>query len=329
MNVSSLTVTAAFVVGALSGGFTAVIGGGDAPSDDRALVAALASTAGRTEGRGPTPLPLEGADAHRLVIRAEIALALEAGARRLVFERAIERAVAGPVAQPGDRRVAPRAGAPFRVVDHRTLHRPGSPTARYDEGREGVFDGARFATRRRFGPWIEHDLLERGHERLLRDAHALGEQVVAAFADYLAWEELPAEDEEIAGIPVRWARARLDARVAPRPLDAEALAALRDHAEHWPAWVAATHRPSHIDGRVARARRGGELVAGRLEIRGHATVEGVSAPFTVTLEQRADALPASASFALPADVLPATRERTWRMIEGVLGDSLAPVYVRR
>lgn len=322
MNTSSLVVAAAFVAGAFAGGLTAVSCDVDAPSDDQALTAALAATAGRTEGRGPTARPLEGADDHRLLVEAEIALEFEEGARRLVFERVVDR-------RAGGRGVGDEGAAPFRVVDRRTLHTAGAPTPRYDEGREGVFDGARFATRRRFGPWIEHDLLERGHERLLHEAHGLGEQIVAGFSDYLNWEEDPAADEVIAGIPVRWAEARLDARVAPRPLDAEALAALRDHEEHWPAWVAATHRPDRVTGRVARARRGGELVAARLEIRGRATVDGVSSPFAVTLEQRVEALPSKASLELPADVLPATRERSWRMIESVLGDSLAPIYVRR
>ncbi|TNF29038.1 MAG: hypothetical protein EP329_16635 [Deltaproteobacteria bacterium] len=287
---------------------TALGCGDGAAGGDLALQQALASTAGRTEGRfSPSPRPLDGARPHRLTVTATIALTSPDGERKVEITRRVDR---------GD-------GGRFRVVDEREASLPVLGT-RVD-GREAVFDGARFASRRRFGPWIARDLLNGGHERALREAYDLGAGVLAAFGDYVTWKEDPSKDERLAGLPVRWAAASLNRRVAPRPLAADALAALRDHVDHWPAWVAATHKPTRIGGAVARTKAG-ELVAGELEIGGEATVEGVPASFSVKLRYAVTDLPKKASFALPDDVLPEARGRTWRMIQDVLGDDLGAPY---
>lgn len=275
---------------------------------DLALQQALAATAGRTEGQfSSEPRPLSGALPHRMIVHCTITLAGTAGDRSVEITRTIDR---------GD-------GGRFRVRDERNATEPDLPAT--VDGREAVFDGSRFATRRRFGPWIERDVLYGGRERELREAYDLADGVLLAFGDYIRWKEDPRSEERLAGLAVRWAAATLDPRVAPKPLDKAALEALRDHATNWPAWVAATHRPRQIAGALARTRAG-EVVAGQLEVSGDATVEGVATPFTISVRYAVSELPKKVDFALPDDVLPEARERTWRMIQGVLGDDLAAPY---
>ncbi|PKN57336.1 MAG: hypothetical protein CVU56_11425 [Deltaproteobacteria bacterium HGW-Deltaproteobacteria-14] len=242
-----------------------------------------------------------------MTVQCTITLAGGAGARAVAITRTIDR---------GD-------GGRFRVRDERSVTEPDLPATA--DGREALFDGSRFATRRRFGPWIERDVLYGGRERELREAYDLADGVLLAFGDYIRWKEDPRSEERLAGLTVRWAAATLDPRVAPRPLDKAALAALRDHATNWPAWVAATHRPRQIEGALARTREG-EVVAGQLEVSGDALVEGVGNAFTISVRYAVSDLPKTVSFEIPEDVLPEARERTWRMIGGVLGDDLAPAY---
>jgi len=290
-------------------GLAALMGCGDgAPGGEAALEQALSTTAGRTEGRfSPRPPPLSGSTPHRMKVRFELALKAPNGDRRVVVDRRIDRG----------------EGGRFRVVDDRRAAVP--ELAERVDGREAVFDGQRFASRRRFGPWIERDLLYGGHERTLRDAYDLGAGVLAAFGDYITWQPDARGAATLAGVPVRWEMVSLNRRVAPRPLDAEALAELRDHVDNWRAWAAATHRPTRVSGELARTRSG-EVVAGELEIGGQATVEGVTAEFTISLTYAVETLPKEAGFDLPKDVLPEARDRTWRMIRDVLGDDLSARY---
>ena len=292
---------------ALAGGAAAACGD-QTPGGELALRQALASTAGRTEGRlNPTPGPLDGAAPHRMIMHCTIRLEAPGGARLVEITRALDRG----------------AGGRFHLVDDRVATEPDLP--RVDDGREAIYDGDRLASRRRYGPWIERDLLYGGGERLLREAYDLATGVLQAFGDYIRWQEEPAPDEQLAGLAVRRAAASLDPRVAPKPLDKGALAALRDHATHWPVWVAATHRPSRVEGTLARTKAG-EVVAGKLEISGIATVEGTQAPFSVSIDYAVSDLPKGATFAVPPNVLPEARERTWRMIQDVLGDDLTAPY---
>lgn len=294
-----VTALASVALGCGEGG-----GGGDL-----ALQQALATTAGRTEGRfSSNPRPLSSAAPHRMTVRCTIALTGAGGERSVAITRTIDR---------GD-------GGRFRVRDERSAAEPDLPPT--TDGREAVFDGSRFATRRRFGPWIERDVLYGGRERELREAYDLADGLLLAFGDYIRWKEDPRSEERLAGLTVRWAAASLDFRVAPRPLAKAALEALRDHVRNWPAWVAATHRPRKIEGALARTRDG-EVVAGQLEVSGDATVEGEASAFTISVSYAVSELPKQAGFALPAKgVLPEARERTWRMIEGALGDDLAAPY---
>ncbi|MCA9513761.1 MAG: hypothetical protein KC635_02355 [Myxococcales bacterium] len=288
--------------------------GDGAASGEVALRAALATSAGKGGEVGalaPVAVPLRAASPHRMTLTATIALELPGGARTVTVSRTIDRGAAGR----------------FRVADARTVEEPGRDAL--SDARDGVYDGERFASRRGVGPWVERDVLRGGHWRFLADAYALGEDVLRGFKSYLVAKEDPASDETLAGMPVRWSALSLDARVRPQPLSDAELAALRDHETNWVAWLGATHRPTKVSGAVARAKETGELVAGKVEIAGEATVEGTRAPFRITVEQKVTALPEGTKLALPDDVLPAARPRTWKMIEEVLGDDLLAPYTRR
>lgn len=286
--------------------------GDGAASGEAALRAALATSAGRAGGGelAPVLVPLRAATPHRMVVTATIALELPGGARTVTVTRTVDRGAAGS----------------FRVADARTVAEPGRDELR--DGRDGVYDGERFASRRGVGPWVERDVLRGGHWRFLAEAYALGEDVLRGFASYVLSKEDPASDELLAGMPVRWSALSLDGRVRPEPLPEARLVALRDHETNWVAWLQATHRPTRVSGAVARAKATGELVAGQVEIAGDALVEGVRAPFRVAVQQKIEPLPQGAAFALPDGVLPAARARTWKMVEDVLGDELLAPYRR-
>lgn len=259
---------------------------------------------------------LAAAAPHHMEITAELRIEPAGGVQRLQIARTIDR---GP------------KGA-FRIADRRTWSLPsvfpGNEPKVVDDRVTSVFDGAALAIRRADGPWVERDTLDGHAGRLLDAAYDLDGLVLGAFEDYLDWVERPADETHpavVAGLPVRWFGARLDPSVQPKVLDPEALAALRDHVDRWPAWVAATHRPMRVDGEVAKDSRG-ELVLGQLEVVGIATVEGQDAPFVLRVAVTVAPAPSDATFALPAERLPVNRPRPWKMIESVLGDDLTPAY---
>lgn len=292
----------------------------DEAEGEAALEAALAATwtagaNGEADAGGARALPLEDASPHRASMDTSFDLIEGPGRHRMVrLLRTVDR---GP------------AGA-FRVVDERAFVDPEVNVEGTDEGREGVYDPAsdRFVVRRRWGPWMERETLGGHHRSYLRAAYDGAPDLLGAFGSYLRWVPT-GETERLAGVDVRWERAELDLAVAPRPLDADALLALRDHEAHWKAWLAATHRPRAVTGRVA-FRQGGprEVVAGELDIQGDARVEGREHRFHAGFRYRVEALPARATFTVAAGerVLSARRPRPWKMIRDVLGDALSEVY---
>jgi len=282
-----------------------VVGGGD-----QALREALATTAGAGPGRvAPgAAVPFADADPHRMRVRASLRLDVPDAPQVLAIDRTIDRG----------------AGGRFRIVDHRA--RTEGAGERLEEGREAVFDGERFASRRRFGPWVARDVLDGGHHRMLAEAYDLGRDLLGAFGDYLTFVEDPTADEAIAGLAVRWSAVELDPRVAPREMEPQELAALRDHTTHWTAWVAATHRPERVSGALARTRDGERWWVGTLEVSGTARVDGVTAAFVFEVEQVVSPVAGPEVFELPGDLLPERRPRSWRMIDQVLGPDLLPPY---
>ncbi len=287
------------------------VGGGE-----RALEEALATSRGEVspEARvwGAEPPPLAGASPHRMTVEASFSLRVgDKETQTVTIARRIDR-----------------RGDAFRIDERHALAHPQLTDGEYEDGREAVFDGRRFATRRKWSPWIERDTLYGGHATAIREAYGLAEPVLTAYEPWLRWVPVAGEPE-LAGLPVRWSSAQLDPGGAPPSATPAALAAQRDNQRAWPQWLGATHRPQRVVGSVAHRVGSSEVVALELKIEGTATVEGKQAPFTLTLTMKPEALPEDADLALPDEVLPARRPRPWQMVEEVLGDALNPIYVRK
>jgi len=124
---------------------------------------------------------------------------------------------------------------------------------------------------------------------------------------------------------VTWRSVDLDPAVRPRALSGAELTALRDHDPTIASWIAATHRPTRVQGELAKNDKG-VIVAARIAIEGETPgIEG-PAQFSFELSAGVAGLPGDATFELPAERLPESRERPWQMIEDVLGDGLLPPY---
>lgn len=283
--------------------------------DDRAVAEALEGTRPPAEeGPGSTePRPLDEAEPHRAIVEGELrveTLAEGEPDRRMRTRRVIDR---GP-------------GRSYRVVDERRWTDPRVAPTGTTDGREGVYDGEHFAVRRRWGPWMRRETFSGYEERFLRRAYDVAPAVLRAFEPYIRWRKT-GRRERIAGVSVRWVVAELDEAVAPRELGDETLEALRNHDNRWTGWMAGTHRPTRIEGRLARTDDGeGEVVAGRLEIAGKATAADRARRFELMLRHEVEPLPDDASFEMPDDAMPARRPRVWRTIRQVLGDSLREAY---
>lgn len=239
------------------------------------------------------------------------------GRHRLVIERVIDQ-----------------DGARFRVRDTRRYTAPAaadpSVAQTHVDAIESVFDGERLAWRHGAGPWIERDVLDGLARRTLSEALGLADFTLAALGDYVRLTPAvpgASRPAAIVGAPVTWHTLTRDPAVRPRALDEATLAQLRDHEPSVARWLTATHPPSALGGQLARAADG-RVLALRLEATGTTPFPEGPAPFTLSASHTTTALPADASFALPADRLPESRERPWLMIEDVLGEGLLPPYRR-
>jgi len=225
-----------------------------------------------------------------------------------------------------------RDRARFRVSDARAYTSPAVADPKVDsiarDRVETIFDGRGLAWRRGDGTWIERDVLDGLAQRTLANAADLADFTLGAFADYLRSQPLaPGEGrpENLAGNRVVWTSIDLDPAVRPRALNEAELTTLRDHDPTVAAWVAATHRPNRIQGEVARNDKG-VVIAARVTIEAETPAPEGLTKFTLELTQTIAVLPSDATFELPADRLPESRERPWQMIEDVLGTGLLPPY---
>lgn len=279
-----------------------------------ALEEALANTRQTGAGAGTASLlPFDGAEPHQLRMDAMFALV-------------------GGEGEPGrgirvTRDIFRGKGQAFRIEDTRLWTDPVvTPTGRLD-GRETVYDGERLAVRRQWGPWMERETLGRQHQRLLAEAYDVGPAVLGAFGPYLIFTPDPEGEVTMAGVRVKWEQVALDPSVAPRPLDDETLRTLREHTETWKAWMAATHKPHLVEGRLARRVDGQrEIVAGRLVIKGVGKWQERRRDFQLEVSYQMSPLPPQVSFTLPEDRLPARRSRPWRMVKSALGEDLLAPY---
>jgi len=291
--------------------------------------------------QAPPPMALAAYGAVRIETRAELRMGDEArveGAEggearpsRLSIERTILRA---PLSRGSD---SAQGGERFRVIDRRThiersLADP-KVDRTFEERFEGVFDGQRFAERRGDGPWIERDVLDGLPRRVLARVLDLGGPggrgfVLTAWGDYLRREPMREDADHpgsLAGVPVTWSRVRRDREIRPRKMTLDEVAELARKDDRLPLWFAATHAPDAASGELA-LNAAGEVVAGRLELSGVTTIDGRPVPFVFTFSQTVGSLPEGASFELPAERLPISRERPWLMVEDVLGDKVLPPY---
>lgn len=254
----------------------------------------------------------------RVEARLTLTFSASAGRHSLVIERHVDR--------DRDR---------FRVTDARAHTSPAVADATVEttarDRVESIFDGRALAWKRGDGQWIERDVLDGLAQRMLAEAGNLADFTLGAFTDYLRTHSLAAggdRPDTLGGVRVSWSSVDLDPAVRPRALSEAELTALRDHDRTVASWIAATHRPTRIQGELARDDRG-TVLAARVTIEGETPLPEGPAKFTLALDQGVAALPADATFELPADRLPESRERPWRMVEDVLGQGLLPPYKPR
>jgi len=293
---------------------------GDATGPEGALEQALGRARPDPEGAREAGR----SEATRKTARLELTFAATAS-QTLVIEQRVDEDGAGR----------------FRIHDARTLTAPSAADPSVQEERrddvEIVFDGAALALRHGEGPWIERDVLDGLPDRKLARGSEPGRFVMAAFGDYLQYQEIARaiaaspsgtrRPDTVGGRRATWATVTLDPAVRPRALPEAERVALRDHDPSVPLWVAATHRPTRVTGEIARADDGA-MLAGWLRIEGETALPDGSARFEVALTIEVAPLPPDVSFELPADRLPESRERPWLMIEDVLGQGLLAPYRR-
>jgi len=278
-----------------------------------ALEAALSGT--RTletrHGAGAKPPPLANAGPHRSTIRVSLTLdGEEPGYRRISIDREIARGTQGA----------------FRIKDRRRWTEPALPVAGYDDGRDVLYDGSRLLIRRLGAPWAEREAVGGHPERLLSEAYAMSRSIQRAFGHHLRW--VPSKDAPpaLSAANVSWFTVSLNLLGAAGEPVTGALETDRDHEKHWASWWGATHVVDEVEGNMARLEGSDDWVAGNLLLKGQATVDGVTMAFTLRYSASVEPNVKPGTFEIPKDVSPATRPRTWRMIEDVLGEELAPVY---
>ena len=278
-----------------------------------ALETALSTCGTETVLGAPGVLPRHGAGRHRDVMSLRILIGDEGTGLSLLLERIVDR----------------DAGGSFKSTDSRVVRTPWWAGRVLEEGREGIHIADTFATRRTGAPWIMREVLEGEPWTWLQDTYDIAPTLRKAFGGYFVWTEAsPPTSERLFGMEVTWSRISLDEGVAPAPLDQRTLDLLRDHETHWAAWLAATHRPERVQGRLARATTTGEVVAGDLDIVGTVTIDQEERRFELELRYGVESLPEDVSFRIPEGAYPTERPRIWRMVEGVMGEDLAPIYHR-
>ena len=274
--------------------------------------------AGTRQPRGdsqtrPHTLPLDDAEPHHLRMSGTFVLREvgKSSGRSVQLSREVYRG----------------KGGRYRIEEIRSWSDPVVAPEGREDGRTIVFDGERLAVRRSWGPWMEREIVGGQQTRLLAQAHDIGTSVLEAFAPYMRFSKDAEGDKTLAGMNVRWERVSLDHSVSPKPLDPKALSALREHTEDWTTWLAATHKPSRIEGRIARRLEGDRaLIAGRLDLEGTAQRGAERRDFLLLLNYEIAPLPPAISFDLPETMTPARRDRPWKMVKEALGEDLLAPY---
>ncbi len=276
-----------------------------------------------------SPVPLRGLRNHALDVDLSLRLVSPRGAQALVITRHIERR---------DRM--------FRVSETRSHEEPSAAdsakTLAQSERFEAVFDGVRIAVRRGEGPFIERDARDGLPTRTLVRLHDLAPFLLTALKDDIRLEPLAPDEttpSTVEGVPVTWRRVVFLVEPERRePLD---LMALRQRESTLPQWlgesvvvtrgggrVAFVDAPDLVDGGGRPKPEAALLVDLALEGEAKLGAGDTRQPFSLSLKQRVSLL-VETTFELPPERLPERRERTWKMIDEVLGDELLPPYRAR
>jgi len=297
---------------------TACGDGVNTPELQAALAKARPPGQAPTERVAKTPLPMDGATAHTATERFSLALTLGTTKQTLVIERTLAR---------GNR----AAGAPFRVKQTRSWTRPdpgGAGTSTTTDGREAIFDGKRFATRRGHSAWRAQEIWRGDHHTWLRSAYGIGPALLKAYTPLLNLSRKGTD--KVAGLDAERLAVSRNVGTRLKRLPDATVKALRDSDPQWFQWLAATHRPETIEGELLRRAGADELFAGNLTFSGIAEVEGTKARFTMSWSRKVtDASPEATAFVVPDKLEPARRERPWLMIESVMRGALVDVYAKR
>ncbi len=197
-----------------------------------------------------------------------------------------------------------------------------------EDGRETVYDGERLASRKRWGVWGLRDTDSGAPAEALASAYDGPRTILEAMWPYVV-ERPPEPDQpaELYGVPVTWKSLSMKAGGAPEKLSGAALEAARRHDRDWARWLAVTHVPHTVRGRIAR-RADGAIVAFELRLEGLASVGEAHESFEFDVWSSPVVIRGQVSFAIPDGALPQRRERPWLMVREVLGDALAPTYRR-
>ena len=224
------------------------------------------------------------------------------------------------------RTIARASGGKFALAETRTWSNPTLAKKGTDDGRSAIYDGKRFLSKRRWGPWKERAHW-RGEQRgFLADAYDVFPTVLKAFAPYISWSD--GEKDKVLGLNAQQKIATLNTTPKLPEKSIEEIRALRQREDGFAAWMALTHRPEEITGELWQLDSDPQAHIGKLAIRGNAEYEGQRLPFEVEIEVSVKRLKDTKAFKMPRRVLPEGRTRVWSMVRDVLGKSLNPVYNR-
>jgi hypothetical protein len=215
----------------------------------------------------------------------------------------------------------------YRILDDRTWTDPDLALKGTDDGRELLFDGQRFVSRRKWGPWKERPTWRGEHTQALDQAYDVIPTVLEMFDRHIS--RMPGSNEVMMMKETRWETLSLNTtpseekRTGNPVTDADRFDETRLNA-----WFATTHHPEMMAGRVARRVDNGAIMRAELALSGRAKVKREDARFELTVSFSLRPLDGATNFKLPENVLPAGRERVWTMVKDVLGSDLSTIYER-
>ena len=287
--------------------------GGD-PINEPALKEALSRARpahALKQGGGTRQVPFSTLPMHEATITFRFTLGTGTEERsRVSFRRTISRA----------------SGGKFALEESRTWSNPNVAKKGTDDGRAAIYDGKRFVSKRRWGPWKQRAHWRGEQRAYLADAYDVFPTVLKAFAPYISWSE--GDKGKVLGLNAEQKIATLNTTPVLPTKTSEEIAALRKREDGFSEWMALTHRPEELSGDLWHLESAPEARIGSLTVTGNAEFDGQRLPFEVVVKVAVKRLKETKAFKMPRRVLPEGRTRVWSMVRDVLGKSLNPVYQR-